>query len=135
MPSGSRTYSDVPSGAEAASGAIDHGELAGHSDRIEIGRIDDQTEVIEPAVDRHARDQIDDRAGIDAHRRERHLTAAPLVDACRLEPEEVAIPGERTFDVRAHQDDVIETRDGQRGTHARILPGSRTMARTTAPTG
>ena len=42
-----------------------------------------------------AREQVDDRVRVDAHRREQHLAAPPLVDQFTFEPELVAVERER----------------------------------------
>ena len=63
-------------------------------------------------------EQVDDRRRRDAHRREQHFLAPPLLDALAFEAERVAIERDRPFDVGDSQDDVVETDDTDRR-HAR----------------
>ena len=48
---------------------------------------------------RSAGNRVDERLGVDPHRREQHLARAPLVDPHRLEAELVAVEREQRLDV------------------------------------
>ncbi|MDQ1481168.1 MAG: hypothetical protein QOI44_2029, partial [Actinomycetota bacterium] len=103
-------------GAEQPVGALRSGKPLGEG--IEIGRLDDESEVVEislgaggwsPTVGRHT-EEVDDRRGVDPDRREEHLTAAPLVGALGLESQLVAVERERRLYVGDAQHDVVEPR-------------------------
>src|SRR5690606_24282262 len=78
----------------------------------------DVVHVLTGAIDT---EQVDDEPGIDAHRRERHLTGAPLLDALGCETEHVGVPRERPLYVGDVQHDVVEAPDVHRPAQYRGL--------------
>ena len=59
-------------------------------------------------VDVGGRDEVDDRARVDAHRRERRHAVAPVVDPHGRHPEPVDVPRQRGLHVDASQHEVVE---------------------------
>ncbi len=108
--------------SESRTWSVDHLELARRGDRIEVGRFDHETEVVEAPVARLTGDEVDDRGITHTQRREEHFTAPPLVVTHRLEAEQIAVPPECRLDVGADKDDVIEPGDTKNCSHAAMLP-------------
>ncbi len=85
LPSGSLTYrlDAYPWAPNNPSARVRVREPRGQ--RVQIGRLDDQTEVVEVLARRFDAEEVDDRRRRDPNGRERSLTPPPLVDAFRLE--------------------------------------------------
>ena len=111
----------VAARAEPAVRTPDHIEFAGSSNDGQVGRFDDEAEVVETAVDRFAGHEVDDRGLVDADRRKGHVAALPLVDPQGFETEEIPIPTEGSFDVGADQNDVVECGNLERFCHPAIV--------------
>src|SRR5260370_25628128 len=102
-------------------------ETPGGGHRVEIGRFDDEADVIDVLSGSLGLEEVDDRRLVEPQRREEDLAPPPLLDAQAFEPELTAIPREAPLDVGDVQDDVIEPDrlDHHSRTPSRGKPSSR----------
>src|SRR5437764_8401187 len=73
-------------------------EAARGGHRVEIGRFDDETDVIDVLSGSLGLEEVDDRRLVEPQRREEDFAAPPVLDAQAFEPELVAVPREAALD-------------------------------------
>ena len=133
-----------PARAEHLARAAHDVEATGRGERVEIGVLDHEAEVVDVGPGALRAEEVDDRRRVDPGRREEHLAAPELVEPDRLEPELLDVPRDGALHVGDVQDDVIECdrlrhvrspRSGGPGSSAPCSGSRRPPSRTTARTG
>lgn len=100
----------LTSRSEAGCWAIEDVKVPAGHHMVQVAWADHQAQVVHVPARRDAREQIDDGGGIDAKRRERHLTIPPFLEAHWGKTEFIAVPGKRPLDVGDGEHHMIESR-------------------------